>query len=140
MKICRIMTIPEIQVRWDEIKNLLEHAYHYNSGSGVTMDDLFRSVSLGQEYMWDIAQGRAFGVTDYILYPRNHIVARVTSLAGEGIEEWFDDAIEDFHQWARDVGAKALQIWGRPGFQKMLKTKGFEMSQQLYAKEIKYGF
>jgi len=58
--------------------------------------------------------------------------------AGKNMRDWIHD-ISIIENIARDRGFVQLQIWGRKGFEKMLKSEGYRHEFTVIGKPLHYG-
>lgn len=126
-----------LQKRWEEIEPLIADAYFYINGL-LEPHDLLMSVAHGKETAWLIqgAEGQTlgFGTTELLRYPRK-LIARVNMLAGHDIHSWFHEAIDFFETWSRDLEVDLLEIWGRPGWKRLLQSHNYHVEQYLFIKD-----
>jgi hypothetical protein len=55
---------------------------------------------------------------------------------GERMKEWLQLAQEGLEQWARDNDCKGMQLWGRPGWTRVLNALGYKKTLVAMNKEF----
>jgi hypothetical protein len=55
---------------------------------------------------------------------------------GGRMKEWLHLAQDGLERWARDRGCKGMQLWGRPGWSRVLSTIGYKKTLIAMNKEF----
>jgi hypothetical protein len=120
---CLVEPIPSARVLevWDWVEPLLERVQVDN---GFTIDDILTSLQTRDMQLW-VVPNKAACVTTVQVFPqyRSVLVAR---LAGDDLHEWFDDLMGVIEDWARQLGCKYVEEFGRDGWAKVGKHRGYE--------------
>lgn len=74
-------------------------------------------------------------VTQILCYPK-HKTLMVVHTAGDGMNEWLDDLIAAFDQFAKGMGCKFIEEYGRKGWQKTLQKRGWSPVYTVMRKEV----
>jgi hypothetical protein len=107
------------------------------TGNLLTVRDIIRSVYKRVETPWVIErEDELMGValTQTVQYPQR-VTIRINTLAGHSLEEWVDEALKAFEDWAIALGITYFEYYGRLGFNKFLKPHGYKLIQGLYVKD-----
>lgn len=100
-------------------------------GNTHTIEDLFRSISVGRMQFWPAPRGCA--VTEIVVYPRRktlHIF-----LAGGEMDQ-IVDMDGSAAEFARANGCDGMSICGRRGWVRVLKDNGWKETMTTLVKEI----
>lgn len=115
------------------IKRAVEHG-----GPLVTLEDVRDGVFSGRTQLWlvwDDSREAADRCRAAIVTDKVRDVCLIRSLGGEGMDEWLH-LIGRLEDWARSVGCKSLIVDGRPGWEKALKSFGYERRWVVLNKEL----
>ena len=131
------LTQEEVALRWAEIKpyvdKALEHAIDEH-----TAHDWFLAVMRGDAEVWEAIVGdktMSFGIVKVNHFPQHSQLQMVTA-AGEGWDEYGPEALEYAEFVAEQIGCKRVTVWGRPGWQKKMKSLGYEHAYTVMSKEV----
>lgn len=85
--------------------------------------------------LWVVDDYRAACVTQIVVYPQ-HKVCLVVALGGEGMDEWFPELMDTVEEWARQVGCRYVEEYGRKGWQKVGSKRGYEQVYTVMRKAV----
>jgi hypothetical protein len=112
---------------WDKVKPLLQKALDYSDGK-YGLEDVYRALSQREMQLWLVFDERgeicAICITRVICYPREKRAAIVFA-SGTGVMEWVHHN-ETIQAWAKSEGCASLEIYGRPGWEKVLAPYGYQ--------------
>ena len=110
----------EVDSVWNEVKPFVEKALQYNPGN-FNSDDILRFIKNRDMQLWIISDGNIIGagVTQIISYPRKKICL-ILLLSGNDFESW-KHLLKDLIPWAKSNQCSALELQGRPGWERKLK-------------------
>lgn len=114
---------------WSRIKEKIEEAMltsrgKYNSGS------IFHLLLKEQMQLWiayDKDKIYAVGLSELIKYPLGIKICRVICIVGEQREEW-QHLMKDVEAAAKKNGCVDMELWARPGWSRIMKSQGYEMT------------
>lgn len=132
--------VRSIDLIWPTVAPFIDQALAYTDGE-LTTENIYWFLAQGGMQLWVVRKdSRIVGVatTETVYYPRCTEL-RVVTLAGEGFTEWGDKINEALTDRARQIGAKAIQIVGRRGWERMAASLGVKPKYTVYKKEIGYG-
>jgi hypothetical protein len=117
--------------RWSEISPLLEDVLEFNDET-YGLDDLYKGIKARQMQLW-VAEGKsgidAIWITMVICYPKSKR-ALIRCYVGLPFKEVIGFKTI-FYDWARSQGCDAIEIYGRPGFARMMKNEGYAETHRL---------
>jgi len=124
----------DINLFWQYVAPLLEKVSPHSEGE-LTPDDFLPFLKTGEMTLWIGVRDKtiiAAMVTQVIPYPKKNVL-RIISLAGSEIKKYLPHfyKIED---WARERHCKHIELWGRKGWQKILKD--WKNTYQILTKEL----
>lgn len=85
--------------------------------------------------LWIVDDYRAACVTQIVVYPQ-HKACLVVALGGEGMDEWFDELMEAVETWARGMGCRYVEEYGRKGWARIGAKRGYEPVYQVLRKAV----
>ena len=135
----KLSLIPQEQVRtaWPTIAPLLAKALPYAAGR-TNLRAVFTAALEERQWLWvafedDERTISAAFVTHLAQYPG--CAALVIDLAGGSrMRGWLRIASATFRNCARDMGADRVELYGRPGWARVLKSCGWQ--QKLVVMEV----
>lgn len=111
---------------WNQVVPYLEKALQF-SDEKFKIDDILRGCMKQDMMLWVVYNDDKLSgcfVTELFDYPQDRRL-NILLLSGDG----FDDIVEHlekFKEWASANGANAIEMYGRPGWKKVLEPHGFE--------------
>lgn len=112
-----------VGIVWDKVAHLVERAIGHVD-SGFLPDDILARLVSSDMQLWVIGEYRAACITQIVVYPQ-HKTCLVVALGGDGLSEWFDELMDEIESWASQMGCKFVEEFGRPGWQKIGKARGY---------------
>ena len=120
----------EIDKIWPLVKDKVQAAFDRNHNFR-DHTDVKKNCKNGVEQLWVIADKKdnVHGVCiTQIMQQPNYNVGLVRIATGHDLPLWVDK-INEFENWASNkFGCKKIEIYGRPGWKKMLTPLGYEFS------------
>ena len=80
---------------------------------------LAEGIRDGLLHLWLIDGMKAACVTQVVEYPDERVLF-VSALGGEEMSDWLDDLLDTLDAYAKRIGAGAIEMHGRKGWQKIL--------------------
>lgn len=119
-----------VDVFWPQVESLLRPALAYSGGriDGPSMLDRLRD---GRYALWvaydETETVRAAFATRVATYPRRNVLA-VDCAGGTRMQDWIDLVQQTFRNFARDSGLDGVEMYGRPGWLRVLSRYGWKHS------------
>jgi hypothetical protein len=136
----KVIQIPpsEIPNVWTGVQSWLEAAIWHGNGELLT-EDLYVCCLQSRMQLWisvnaDYVPHGAL-VTEVITYPRKRVV-RIVALGGKSFKEWLPALEKTGDEWARKVGATAIEAMGRKGWLRFLRGTRFKEKYCFMIKEV----
>lgn len=110
----------EVDTVWADVTPYLQNVLPRSHGE-YTIDSVRHALLKRDMQLWIGYEDSIVyvGITELVSYPSGKLVAIISMLAGERVDEWLNH-MDLFENWARDVGAESIRILGRPGWKKKL--------------------
>ena len=93
--------------------------------------DLVNDILTGKATLWTVMDeeddNKIYGVifTELSYYPRQKMLS-ISFAAGDNLESWIDESLEVLENWAVDNECVAMEITGRRGWVKKLKSHNWQ--------------
>ena len=105
-----------------------------------SIDDVMESLKEGKMQGWiiyDKNHGVISGIciTEVIEFPKEKVL-NITGLGGNGVSEWIH-LISGIEEFAHSKGCKAVELYGRPGWKKLLAENGYKKYRVVLRRSIK---
>jgi len=104
---------------WEQVAPILVKSLKY-ADSKYSLESIRHALIRRDMQLWMYVRDgiKACGVTQVVKYPEKKVCVFMFAV-GEVLSEWiqFDSLIEE---WARDNQCDAIEIYGRPGWEKVL--------------------
>ena len=108
---------------------VLERAIAESDGRW-SVDSLLADVADGSLIVWVLRrEDRTLGVWTTRVCQSAIRYVSIEDCAGERLSEWIHEALHTVEQWAREMGAQQIIFSGRRGWEKVLRSHGFETSR-----------
>ena len=121
---------------WPLAVEMIQRACDTNGG--FEAEDILDACKRGIFQLWLITDDQqkvyASVVTELRDYP-NFKVCDIKITTGEMYEKWFNH-IDDIATWAKRQGCKKMEIFARPGWERVLKHKGYVKTHVQIEKEL----
>ena len=127
--------IPRDQVLlvWKDVETFIKQT----DDEDTTSKDIYENLKSGKWSLWIgmLHEEITFvGTTSFVTYPSGKM-CRVETLAGDNMDDWFY-MLKDLEEWAKLNGCIAMDIFGRKGWEKVLKPAGYEFESVLLRKRL----
>lgn len=116
---------------WDRCKKWIEDALVYAHGTH-TIEDVESGIALGIFQFWSGKDSAL--VTEIITYPRMRVLN--CWLMGGSLENLLSEIEPKIVEWAKHIGCTRIVGTGRKGFERALKSHGYEPVWFCLAKEL----
>jgi len=118
----------EVAGVWILVEDLIQKACD-RSGAFADAEDVKRWLEKGTMQLWVAFDNqdkkiKCVTVTELRQYPK-YIVCDCRITSGTDYKSWVD-FMDNVVNWARAMGCKKMEIFTRPGWERILKRKGFE--------------
>lgn len=126
-------------ITWPAISAVLLPAVE--EGGEETLASLIDELILNTAQLWVLRKGGdpvAVAVTELANSPGGPVV-HGRYLAGHGMADWIDDLVATIATHARVIGARGIEIKGRPGWAKVLGAKGWRHRATVMTMELAHG-
>lgn len=127
----------EVPLVWDQVKDFLEGATDRTDGR-VDIYDVQDELEMGSYQLWIAFTGTGEIVgavtTRIIEYPQRRML-HGDMAGGKGLKDWQTKMLELLDQFAKDQKCSAFEMYGRRGWEKVLKPYGWDARQTVYLKE-----
>jgi len=108
----------------------IEAALKYSGGTHA-FEDVAEAVEEGTMQLWPAPRGCI--VTEVLAFPRKKVV---NVFLGGGELEQLVDMHDSIAEWGRQNGCNAATIAGRPGWQRVYKSRGWSPLHTVLTKEL----
>ncbi len=129
----KLFLIPEENAAqvWPLAEEFIERACKYSQGL-LLSSDLEASVADGTKQLWIVWEDecRGAGVTSVI-----NSTCFVWAFGGTSIDE-FLPLCADVEVWAKENGCDAVQFFGRLGWERVMRSIGYERKMVVLRKEL----
>jgi hypothetical protein len=115
-----IVPLAQLTSVWPEVRQWICDAIEYGQGDENELD-VFMALAQARYALFH-EPGKFAAVVQISQFPRQQ-VATIIYAGGPGSLEAMKQAIEDVKPWCRANGIAALRVWGRAGWEKVLKMK-----------------
>lgn len=114
----------DLQIVWKDVKPFIEDALKLGDGRW-TLDSIYQSIQSKDRQLWiTLDPGvKAVGITEIINYPGKK-VCNMFLVAGE--LNFIVPFFPEFREWAKEEGCSTIELYGREGWQKVLKDSGWK--------------
>jgi hypothetical protein len=106
-----------------------------------TLVSLIDELLANTAQLWVLRKGGdpvSVAVTELVNSPGGPVV-HGRYLAGHGMADWIDDLIDTIATHARVIGARGIEIKGRPGWARVLGARGWRHRATVMALEFSHG-
>jgi len=85
--------------------------------------------------LWIAGDYQAIAVTQIQIYPQ-HKTCLIVAMAGEGMDEWFENLVCTIETWAKQMNCKYVEEYGRPGWKRVGAPLGYSQVYAVMRKQI----
>ena len=124
---------------WPSICLFLDKALAKGQGESTTTDYM-RRILLEEVHCWVLIDDKTTivgaGLTQVLQYAQ-HKTLHIIAFSGEGFEEQ-SKVFPTVEEFAKEIGCKAIEQWGRPGWAKILPkyVPGFKQAYVVMRKDL----
>ena len=111
---------------WDLAAPLVSRALDYSDGK-YSLEAIYEALAARDMQLWVATLDHelvACCVTEIIIYP-NKKVLTIFASAGVGLHNWLG-CLSPILEWGKSQGCQASEVYGRPGWARVLAKYGFE--------------
>lgn len=124
---------------WDAAYPLLKKAFTH-ARFPVREEDVLKDCLNGTQTLWLIYEGNPLNIIAAVTvkvkqYPEAKAVCS-EHLGGERADEWIDLLEETISSYGKSIGATSIEIIGRQGWWRHLKSRNWNTGMVMYHKEI----
>ena len=117
---------------WQRCRHWIEAAIPYSPNSW-TIEQVEAQIAKRQAQFWP--GERSAGVSQVERWPTGEKVAHILFCGGALDELLLMECA--FYTWSRTIGAHYVTVDGRPGWRKVLRSRGYEMINGLLTREVR---
>lgn len=140
------MTVHAVQLRpdeladaWPDIEPLVALACARSSGK-ITTPDVARDLARGAIHLWAGITAdhprpvKVILIGQFVEYPRLRSF-RPFAVVGDDLATWID-LLPAIERWAQANGARLIEPLGRPGWERVLRARGYKKTHVLMEKAL----
>lgn len=130
----------KVDLAWPAAAPHLERAVAHSHGY-MTMEVLYDSVKQGQRQLWlwhNDSEIKAALTTQLNILADFTKICCIDFVGGDNIDEWLEEVLASIESWAKTEGCDFLEGAGRVGWDRKLRSKGWESVATIVRKPI-YG-
>ena len=132
MESMRFILPQNVDEEWLKVKEWIAEANSYAGGRYSPQDWLVKLLT-GQAELY-IGDGMCV-VGEAMQYPRKRVY-QIILAGGNGGHDWIEIEAELEHI-ARSRGCSSMEVYGRPGWKKILTQAGYSIPLYVYQKELR---
>lgn len=102
---------------------------------GYTALDVFQGVINGTFQMWIAGDYLSVTVTRIQVFPQ-YKALQICWTAGDEMDQWLDPLLDVLETYARELGCREVEAYGRPGWKKAVAHRGYEQTMIVVRKLI----
>lgn len=123
---------------WAQAGPHLQMATDQSEGRFV-LRDVYDRLITGDWHLWVVYEETgnliASITSSFSWYPQGKWLSG-QFLGGDRLDEWRDLFCDTFDRFARDMGCKAIEFTGRPGWGRRLKPNGYRELFRVYQRDL----
>ncbi len=127
----------DVDTWWEQAAPFLESALDISDGR-FDLSDIYKAVKETDMQLWIAVDSeqkiQAACITQILIHPRKKTVL-LLFCGGKDVNAWVQ-FIETIQAWAKFTGCTSAEIYGRPGWEKILPTFGFKKACVYYSAEL----
>ena len=121
---------PLFSDEWERCKPWIEAALEHCHGTH-TIDDVLEEIIKGEAQFWPGKKSAV--VTEWHVYPRKTYLH--FWLAGGNMIELLEAMLPCIETWAKDQGCENFSMFGRQGWSRAMRSKGYSPAQYICVKD-----
>jgi hypothetical protein len=126
-----------VKTLWPRVAPMLARAVPY-SGGRFTLKDVFENLCSQKQLLWvtydDVDNEIAAVFTTRQAQYAKKAMLVIECAGGSRMRQWLRVASATFRAYARDAGLEGIEMYGRPGWSRVLRSCGWQ--QKLVVMEI----
>lgn len=125
---------------WDDVVSLMEPSVKRSRGK-FDISDVRDGIDKGVLVLWAVMDANkpvAFYTTRIVEYPRCRAMA-MDWVGGKNIRSWMHKALDQMEEHARSNGCQHLEGFGRKGWGRLLRHRGWEPEYIAYRMDLNNG-
>ena len=124
---------------YPHIKHLLMRAVETSNGR-YSLNDLLKEIYESDQQLWicydgDPIEYRSICTTKMQEYPKCKLLGIVYA-SGDDMESWRDPLLDVLERFALDNGCSGLEMIGRRGWERVLKSRRWNVESQIYRMDL----
>ncbi len=127
----------DVKTIWPIVAPMLARGVYYSAGR-TDMQAVYEALQTSMQLLWvaydDADNQIAAAFTTRVAKYQKHSALVIDCVGGTGMRNWLRIASETFRSYARDAGLLNVEMFGRPGWARVLKSCGW--AQKLVVLEI----
>ena len=126
----------DIEEVWPSIVHYVRKTLEYCDGK-YTLASIKQALLDKEMQLWIASQGvniLSYAITQIVVYPTHKRVC-VPFVGGIEMVKWIH-FLNELREWGRYHGCKAIEGYGRPGWEKALADYGYRKVQTVYKTDI----
>jgi hypothetical protein len=126
----------EIDEAWPDVAPIIEKALPYSDGK-YELEDIYKGIQSRDLQLWAASrEGKATSVmvTKIIQYPKAKTLLMMI-YAGEHTDN-MTQFLPPIYTWAKKLGCTDVEIYGRAGWERVLKDQGYEKIHTVLRRKI----
>jgi hypothetical protein len=124
---------------WGHVLPILSKAFNYASMK-ISEQDVYTDIMNGDQTLWVAFDGTPLNLVGaFTVRVKNYPAGKALCgehLGGERLNEWADELFDTMESYANHLGINRLELIGRRGWEKLLRSKGWKANTIVYEKEI----
>lgn len=130
-----LVKVDDVDLVWPVVKPMLQRAIEYNQGDFDTNYVLSRLMDSTMQLFvgYDTKDIIYAAVTEILPYQKLRAL-RIVLMGGKDIDSWVDTKI--FERFALSQACERIEIVGRKGWIKKLKSRGYKQTHYIVTKEV----
>ena len=127
----------DVKTVWPIVAPMLARGVYYSAGR-TDMQAVYEALQTSMQLLWvayddaDNQIAAAFTTREAAYHRRRSLV--IDCVGGSKMRQWLQVASKTFRAYARDAGLIGLEMYGRPGWVRVLKSCGWQ--QKIVVMEI----
>jgi hypothetical protein len=120
----------DLAATWERHASLWQSALDYSPEPGDTLEAVSQAIAKGRAWVVDMLLGDQIlgSVVLETVQTKQGKMLNIWLCAGDNLDHWIDEMLEFIENWAVVLEAKGIQLTGRTGWAKTLKSSGYKPS------------
>lgn len=135
-----VVTADMVDNFWEMVKPLLSPATEI--AGETTVEDLYPELKNGNKLLWisyDDSQGLyGSAVTSIVQHPLKRVLLlEYLGAVPHTMQRCFDEVKDTFIKWAKHHDCDSIELYGRKGWERVLKDSGYKTTRYVYTLNLK---